>query len=218
MSVAEAVADLNTLSDLARGESDSTRRRELALLRDRLAQRHQGAKVSEAAEVLGVSPPTVRSWIEAGVLERVPRSSPVRVHVSSLAVVRRLVDLLRAEVQDRDLLAAIAQRLRDQDLLESEQVNLDEDAIANLCRQFHVRRLSIFGSAVTGAFDPETSDVDFLVEFDDKAEDLFGAYFGLKEELEALLVRPVDLVTSKSLENPYFAESVERSRRDLYAA
>lgn len=249
MSVAEDVADLNTLYDLSCGENDATRRRELAGLRDRLARRHEGAKVSEAAEVLGVSPPTVRSWIEAEVLMRMPQSSPLRVEVSSLAAVKRLVDVLRAEGQDRDLLAAISRRLRDRDLLESdgfaagikdvragrlvpigddlrdemvelerEHLDLDEAAIATLCHQFHVRSLSVFGSAVTAAFDPETSDVDFLVEFDDNAADLFGAYFGLKEELESLLGRPVDLVTPKSLENPYFAESVERTRRDLYAA
>lgn len=249
MSVAEDVADLNTLHDLARGENDSTRKRELSVVRDRLAHRHVGAKVSEAAEVLGVSPPTVRSWIQAGVLQSMLQSSPLRIDVSSLAAVKRAVDLLRSNGHDRDLLAAISRRLRDQDPLESdglaagiedvragrtvpigddlrdemaelerERLNLDEAAIATLCHEFHVRRLSIFGSAVTGAFDPETSDIDFLVEFDDHAADLFGAYFGLKEELESLLGRPVDLVTPKSLENPYFAESVEKTRRDLYAA
>lgn len=97
-------------------------------------------------------------------------------------------------------------------------LDLDVDAIASLCRRYDVRRLSVFGSAVAGPFDPDRSDVDFLVEFEERAEDLFDAYFGLKEELEQLLERPVDLVMSKSLENPYFAASVERSRRELYAA
>lgn len=96
--------------------------------------------------------------------------------------------------------------------------DLDEQAIAELCRRFGVRRLSLFGSAETGAFDPQRSDVDFLVEFDDATGSQFDAYFGLKEELERLLGRPVDLVMPKSLENPYFAASVERSRRDVYAA
>lgn len=95
---------------------------------------------------------------------------------------------------------------------------LDEDVIASVCRRFPVRRLSVFGSAVVGPFDPARSDVDFLVEFDNDATDLFDAYFDLKEELEQIVGRPVDLVMSNSLENPYFAASVERSRRDLYAA
>jgi uncharacterized protein len=97
-------------------------------------------------------------------------------------------------------------------------LELDEETIATLCRRFGVRRLSVFGSAVTGPFDPERSDVDFLVEFDPDGEGLFDAYFGLKEELERLLRRPVDLVAPKSLENPYFAATVRRSCRDLYAA
>jgi uncharacterized protein len=97
-------------------------------------------------------------------------------------------------------------------------LDLDEETIAALCRRFGVRRLSVFGSAATEAFDPERSDVDFLVEFDPDADGLFDAYFGLKEELERLVGRPVDLVMPKSLENPYFAASVERSRRDVYAA
>lgn len=97
-------------------------------------------------------------------------------------------------------------------------LELDEDAIVSLCRRFGVRRLSVFGSAATEAFDPERSDVEFLVEFDPDTQHRFDAYFGLKEQLERLLGRPVDLVMPKALENPYFTASVERSRRELYAA
>lgn len=87
-----------------------------------------------------------------------------------------------------------------------------------MCERFGVRRLSVFGSAVTGDFAPERSDVDFLVEFAPDLDERFDAYFGLKEELEQLLGRPVDLVMPKALDNPYFAASVERSRQELYAA
>lgn len=97
-------------------------------------------------------------------------------------------------------------------------LELDRDAIAQICRRHQVRRLSIFGSAATNAFDPQSSDVDFLVEFTDDAQNLFDAYFGLKEDLERLLQRPVDLAMSKSLENPYFASSIEQTRLELYAA
>jgi predicted nucleotidyltransferase len=102
--------------------------------------------------------------------------------------------------------------------IERGPLDLDSKAVASICRRFHVGRLSVFGSATTAAFNPETSDVDFLVEFDHDADDLFGAYFGLKEDLEQLVGMPVDLVMSKSLQNPYFAASVERTRRDVYAA
>jgi hypothetical protein len=95
---------------------------------------------------------------------------------------------------------------------------LDPAAISAACEQYRVRRLVIFGSAVTDRFDESTSDVDFLVEFRDDVVNRFDAYFGLKESLEALLGRPVDLVSPVALENPYFAASVEENGHELYAA
>lgn len=95
---------------------------------------------------------------------------------------------------------------------------VDRDAIAALCSRHGVRRLAMFGSAVTGTFDPAASDVDFLVEFDQGVTDGFSSYFGLKDDLESLFGRPVDLVMPGALENPYFAASVASSARELYAA
>jgi len=80
------------------------------------------------------------------------------------------------------------------------------------------RRLVVFGSAVTEEFDERDSDVDFLVDFADDLEDRLAAYFGLKESLEELLHRPVDLVSPATLRNPYFAEAVARQAQELYAA
>ena len=95
---------------------------------------------------------------------------------------------------------------------------MDRDAIARLCRRYGVRRMVVFGSAVTESFDELSSDVDFFVEFDEGIEDRFVAYFGLKESLETLLGRPVDLVAAPALKNPYFAASVARTGQELYAA
>ena len=95
-------------------------------------------------------------------------------------------------------------------------VSLDRAAIAALCREFGVRRLVVFGSILTDRFD-DSSDVDFLVEFGDD-DDRFEAFFGLKEALESLLGRPVDLVAPAALDNPYFAASVEQNSEELYAA
>ena len=93
------------------------------------------------------------------------------------------------------------------------------EEIAALCRSFRVRRLELFGSAAIGPFDPRTSDVDFLVEFQDlKTGEWADAYFGLKEALEALLGRPVDLVTPSALRNTYLIQSINQSRTPLYAA
>jgi predicted nucleotidyltransferase len=94
------------------------------------------------------------------------------------------------------------------------------DAIRQLCREFGVARLEVFGSAATGEFDPTTSDVDFIVEYPPGYE--FGLwltrYFELQERLEALLGRPVDLVMAGAPRNPYFIRSLNESRQLLYAA
>jgi uncharacterized protein len=92
-----------------------------------------------------------------------------------------------------------------------------EEVIA-LCRRARVRRLDAFGSATRSDFDPARSDVDFLVEFEDLPPAQYAsAYFALKDGLESLLGRPVDLVTPSGLENPYFRERVLSERQLVYA-
>jgi predicted nucleotidyltransferase len=82
-----------------------------------------------------------------------------------------------------------------------------------------VRRLDLFGSATGSAFDLRTSDIDVLVEFADvDGTGSFDAYFSLKEGLERILARPVDVVVATSIRNPYFLEQVQRQREQLYAA
>jgi len=88
-----------------------------------------------------------------------------------------------------------------------------------LCRRFQVLRLEVFGSAATGEFRGEGSDLDFLVEFEPQTGPGYAdRYFGLLESLEALFGRPVDLVVASAIKNPYFRESVEQTRVVLYAA
>lgn len=94
------------------------------------------------------------------------------------------------------------------------------EAIQELCREYGVARLEVFGSATGDAFDPERSDVDFLVTYPDGYVygPWMGRYFELQERLEALLGRPVDLVMTSALRNRFFTRSVNQSRRLLYAA
>ena len=81
--------------------------------------------------------------------------------------------------------------------------------IAELCRRHRVKRLELFGSAATAEFDPARSDLDFLVEFSPEADaPWLGDYFELKQDLEALLGRSVDLVMPGAIRNPYFLRSV----------
>jgi predicted nucleotidyltransferase len=80
------------------------------------------------------------------------------------------------------------------------------------------RRLDAFGSGVRADFDPLTSDLDFLVEFDEVPPAAYAeAYFALKEGLESLFGRPVDLVTGSSLANPYFRDRLADERKTVYA-
>lgn len=74
------------------------------------------------------------------------------------------------------------------------------DALAELCRDYGVRRLDAFGSAARGAgFDPKRSDADLLVEFAPGTDDLIR-FLDFKEALEALLGLPVDLMERQSVE------------------
>jgi predicted nucleotidyltransferase len=91
--------------------------------------------------------------------------------------------------------------------------------IAELCRRFRVRRLDLFGSAARDDFTESRSDMDFLVEFlDEDVGPGLHAYFGLKEGLEALLGRPVDLVMPEAVTNPYVRADIARHRTAVYAA
>ncbi len=75
------------------------------------------------------------------------------------------------------------------------------DALAELCRRFHVRRLEVFGSAARGGdFDPARSDVDFLIEFEPGADPGMGGFLDVEEALEELVGRPVDLVDRLAVE------------------
>lgn len=98
-------------------------------------------------------------------------------------------------------------------------IEQNRDALTELCRRYRVRRLDVFGSAATEGFDPVMSDLDFLVEFEDLAPDAYAAvFFGLLEGLQSLFARSVDLIADSAIRNPYFRESVERTRTQLYAA
>jgi uncharacterized protein len=101
-----------------------------------------------------------------------------------------------------------------------DEIEFRREELAALCRRFHVRRLDLFGSAARGDFDPNRSDIDFLVEFDRTQPDALSlkSYFDLKEGLEALLGRPVDLVEPGAMRNPYLKASIEASREPVFAA
>lgn len=88
--------------------------------------------------------------------------------------------------------------------------------IDHVCRKLPVKRLGLFGSALTKDFSPD-SDVDVLVVFDSTEDvDLFDKYFELKEQLTKIFNRDIDLVVDRPFRNPIFRESVEKTRTILY--
>lgn len=95
------------------------------------------------------------------------------------------------------------------------QAQIDE-----LCRRVHARRLHLFGSAARPDFRPADSDLDFLVEFEQELPPAAysQAFFSLKEGLEALFSRPVDLLTPESLRNPYLRQRIEAEQVSVYVA
>jgi predicted nucleotidyltransferase len=99
----------------------------------------------------------------------------------------------------------------------TEIVERNLPAITELCRRFGVRRLDLFGSAATGRFDPGRSDLDFLVEFEEMPPGSYAkACFELRQSLQQLLGRPIDLLTEPALVNPYLRRQIEPEKRLLY--
>ena len=75
----------------------------------------------------------------------------------------------------------------------------------------------VFGSVCTNRFN-DRSDIDFLISFDNLSiEQYTDNYFELYYQLQRLFGRKIDLLTDKSLSNPYFIESVEASKQQIYA-
>ena len=92
------------------------------------------------------------------------------------------------------------------------------EQIRSLCQTHNVNSLFAFGSVCTEKFN-ENSDIDLLISFKQMDYgDYADTYFDLADKLEILFNRPVDLVTDKSLSNPYFIESINKTKTLLYGA
>ena len=90
------------------------------------------------------------------------------------------------------------------------------DKIKSLCIANNVRSLFAFGSVCTDRF-TDKSDIDLLISFKPMDYgDYADTYFDLAEKFEELFRRPVDLVTDKSLSNPYFIDSINKTKTLLY--
>lgn len=91
--------------------------------------------------------------------------------------------------------------------------------IAALCRRFGVRRLAVFGSAARGAdFDPQRSDVDFMVTYEQPDGASLGEFLALRDALAAAVNRRVDLVVEGSVRNPFIQAGIQRSAETVYGS
>jgi predicted nucleotidyltransferase len=90
------------------------------------------------------------------------------------------------------------------------------EALAGLCQHFHIRRLDVFGSATRDQdFDPQRSDADLLIEFEPDAEPSSAGFRDVKEALEQVLQRPVNLIERIAVEQ---SRNYLRRRRILQEA
>lgn len=99
----------------------------------------------------------------------------------------------------------------------SGRLHLDDQALAQVCARYRIKRLSLFGSVLKGTDRPD-SDVDLLVEFESGASPTFLDLAQIEEELSSLLAgRRVDLRTPRELSR-YFRDQVMREAEEQYVA
>ncbi|HET8828730.1 MAG TPA: nucleotidyltransferase domain-containing protein [Pelobium sp.] len=90
------------------------------------------------------------------------------------------------------------------------------DALKKLCQTFQVEKLYLFGSALNSKFNRK-SDLDFLVKFKSvEPSEYFDNYIGLKEKLESLFTRKVDLLEEQALKNPILINAINNSKKIVY--
>ena len=96
-------------------------------------------------------------------------------------------------------------------------ISKHQSFLEKICRSLSVQRLHLFGSAANNSLQEE-SDLDFLVSFkSDLSADMYADnYLLLHKELEKLFNRKIDLVTERSLSNPFFSESIQSSKKLIY--
>ena len=94
-------------------------------------------------------------------------------------------------------------------------INQYKEKIKAICDSLSIKRLDMVGSATREDFDTERSDIDVLVEFEG-TENIFSRYFELKEKLETLLQKQVDVIQQGAVKNPYVKKTIERDRIAIY--
>ncbi len=100
-----------------------------------------------------------------------------------------------------------------------EIIKENKEELEKLCVELQIKRLYSFGSVGTDKFSKD-SDIDFLISFKDNIsiEDYTNNYFILHYKLRELFNREIDIITERTLSNPYFIESINKSMQLIYEA
>ncbi len=93
------------------------------------------------------------------------------------------------------------------------------DDLKSICQTLKVKRLYAFGSVLSDTFQ-ENSDIDFLISFPDdlSVEEYTNNYFSLHYKLREIFNREIDILTERSLSNPYLIDSINKSKVLIYEA
>jgi hypothetical protein len=88
-----------------------------------------------------------------------------------------------------------------------------------ICEELDIKKLYVFGSVVSENF-RDDSDIDFLISFSDNLtiDEYTNNYFALHYKLRELFKREIDVVTERTLSNPYLIESINESKQLIYEA
>jgi uncharacterized protein len=95
-------------------------------------------------------------------------------------------------------------------------IDMHKKQIFELCEKHNVKELYLFGSVLTDKFN-DSSDIDMLIQFNQvELMKYFDNYMDLKEKLEKILNRQVDLVENQAIKNPIFRKVLDREKRIFY--
>ena len=95
-------------------------------------------------------------------------------------------------------------------------VELNIEKIKNLCAKHKVSKLFVLGSVLKDTFTNE-SDIDLVVDFEKlDLSEYADNYFDLKDQLESIFNRPVDLLEEKGIRNPYLRKQIENEKHLIY--
>lgn len=98
-----------------------------------------------------------------------------------------------------------------------EQLQLPISMVDNFCQRWKIREFSIFGSVLREDFNSR-SDVDVLLSFLENAQWGLFDLVDMKEELEKIFGREVDIVEKEGIRNPFRRREILRTREVIYAA